>query len=60
MSGTKARRCGTKVARTKAEAKAYALWCRRNLFARMSAYRCPDCGTWHVGHRRNPSRRRAR
>lgn len=25
---------------------------------RMSAYRCPWCDTWHVGHRPNPRRGR--
>lgn len=44
---------------TKAEARAKAAWWRRTRAARMNAYRCKHCGSWHIGNSRaKPKHRR--
>jgi uncharacterized OB-fold protein len=34
----------------KVAAAKQAAWWRRVMRSRMSHYRCPACGTWHIGH----------
>lgn len=59
---TKARECGTKFRHdSKAGADAQAASLHRNRAATPATahvYRCPHCGGWHVGHRKQRGRRR--
>jgi hypothetical protein len=44
---------------TAQEAFARASWWRRTWMARMAAYKCKDCGSYHIGNdRRKPRRKR--
>jgi hypothetical protein len=52
---SRVRECGTKQAHDTKEAADRHAWALARAGARRSAlkvYRCPHCGSWHVGHKR--------
>lgn len=57
---TKARTCGQKARHaSKADAERHLFALVRNTGTAprgMSVYRCPHCGSWHVGHRKRRRR----
>lgn len=48
--------CVRKVQRTQNDAERYAveLRTRGDEHSNIKAYKCRECGKWHVGHRNNP------